>query len=363
MSESVSEVTPDTKRRALTAIGFVVATEIFGVCLQEVHAHALELRPLHRHYELPILLTVVDILSMLILLRFESMQGLRKHAEGLIVTFICQSVLEYLFNFWYIYSRNDSFAIGYFEPVILIILLKWCSRIDVSFKTVAILVSMAFIAGLTSGEVQILTNANRNGIIIFLVVFFICLRNIGLKRLHNEGLVIRARKSVAIPYTFIVLSVGILLSAFHLTYWALPVMFSLMSMFATVTMLYITSSLLENFSLVTVSVIGLVSQICVNVVCIPVEHAHNVLISFLGGLLLLFVILVYFTTSTTEMIENIPTPVPNHECYTRIEFLIFAGLVCGLIFYVFKPTLSERDLNNLHFVGLDNLVKVLLRHD
>jgi hypothetical protein len=166
---------------------------------------------------------------------------------------------------------------------------------------------MALIAGMTSGEIQILQNANRNGIIIFLVVFFICLRNIGLKRLHNEGLVIRVRRSVAIPYTATVLSVGVLLSAFHLTYWALPVMFGLISIFASVTMLYITSSLLERFSLVTVSVIGLVSQICVNVLCIPVEHAHNVIISLVGGLLLMCVIIIYFKTSSTELIENIPT--------------------------------------------------------
>lgn len=356
-----SEGISDIKRKALTAAASVVATIVFGVCLQEVHAHGIELRPLHRHFELPIILTLVDTFSLFMLLRFESLLGLRKHAEGLLVTFLCQFVLEYLFNFWYIYSRNDSFAVGYFEPVILIILLKWCSRIDVSIKTVTIVVSMALIAGMTSGEIQILQNANRNGIIIFLVVFFICLRNIGLKRLHNEGLVIRVRRSVAIPYTATVLSVGVLLSAFHLTYWALPVMFGLISIFASVTMLYITSSLLERFSLVTVSVIGLVSQICVNVLCIPVEHAHNIIISLVGGLLLICVIIIYFKTSSTELIENIPTTVPNHECYTRIEFLIFTGLVCGLIFYVFKPTLSERDLNNLHYVGLDQLVKSLLR--
>jgi hypothetical protein len=83
------------------------------------------------------------------------------------------------------------------------------------------------------------------------------------------------------------------MSAFHLTFWALPVMFSLIAMFASVTMLYMTSSLLENYSLVSLSVFGLVSQIFVNILCIPVEHGHNIFISIIGALLLIIVIGVY----------------------------------------------------------------------
>ena len=52
----------------------------------------------------------------------------------------------------------------------------------------------------------------------------------------------------------------------------------------------------------------------------------------------------------------------HHEIYTRMEFCIFTGFTCGLLFYVFKPKLSQRDLNNLHYVGLDNIVKKLLNH-
>lgn len=358
-----SDQIKDEKRRYLLAAGFLVAAEVFGVCLQEVHAHAKDLQPLHRHLELPLILTAVDTISLFILLRFESLQGLCKHAEGLIVTILCHIVVEYLFNFWYIYSRNDSFALGYFEPVILVVLLKWCTRTEVNIKTVAILVSMAICAGVTSGEVHILLNANRNGIIIFLVIFFICLRNIGLNYLHNEGLVIRLRKSVAIPYCFTVLSLGVLLSAFHLTYWALPVMFALISMFASVTMLYMTSTLLENISMISVSVFGLISQICINVVCIPVEHAHNIFISTVGVLLLAGIIVLYFRHTSGTVTEPLQSQVPNHEVYTRIEFLIFTGLVCGLIFYVFKPKISERDYNNLHYVGLDNIVKRLINRE
>ncbi|XP_053386221.1 uncharacterized protein LOC123538419 isoform X2 [Mercenaria mercenaria] len=360
---SESEQIQNGKRNMLLAAGFLVAAEVFGVCLQEVHAHAKELQPLHRHFELPIILTAVDTISLFVLLKFESLQGLRKHAEVLIVTFLCHIVLEYLFNFWYIYSRNDSFAVGYFEPVILVTLLKWCTRNDVNIKMFAILVSMAFCAGITSGETHILLNANRNGIIIFLVIFFICLRNIGLYYLHNEGLVLRFRKSIAIPYSFTVLSVGVIMSAFHLTYWALPVMFALIAMFASVTMLYMTSALLENYSLVSLSVFGLVSQILVNVVCISVEHGHNVLISIIGTFLLAITIGLYIRATCTNMPETVPSQVPNHEVYTRLEFLIFTGLVCGLIFYVFKPKISDRDLNNLHYVGLDNIVKRLINHE
>ncbi|XP_060587815.1 uncharacterized protein LOC132743293 isoform X2 [Ruditapes philippinarum] len=362
-SMAESENIQTGKRNVLQAAGFLVAAEVFGVCLQEVHAHAKELQPLHRHFELPIILTVVDTISLFILLRLESLHGLRKHAEGLIVTFLCHFVVEYLFNYWYIYSRNDSFAVGYFEPVILVVLLKWCTRIDVSAQTFAILTVMALCAGVTSGEVHILLNTNRNGIIIFLVIFFTCLRNIGLSYLHNDGLVLRFRKSIAIPYSFTILSVALIMSAFHLTFWALPVMFSLIAMFASVTMLYMTSSLLENYSLVSLSVFGLVSQIFVNIVCIPVEHGHNIFISIIGALLLIIVIGVYIRFNLKNTQDILSPQVPNHEVYTRLEFLIFTGMVCGLILYVFKPKFSERDLNNLHYVGLDNIVKRLINHE
>ncbi|KAL4217132.1 hypothetical protein ACF0H5_023586 [Mactra antiquata] len=362
-SMSESEKQSDIKENVIKVASFMIATEIFGVCLQEVHTHGRELRPLHRHFELPIIFTIADTVSLFILLKFESVHGLKKHIEGLIVLFLCHIVQGYLCNFWYIYSRNDSFAVGYFEPVMLIILLNWCSREGVPVKAVLVLITMSVIAGWTSGELQILTNANRHGIIIFLVIFFICLRNIALKYLHSEGLVMRCRKKVTICYTFLVLAFGVAMSAFHLTFWALPVMFAILAMFASVTMFYMTSDLLESFSLVTVSVLGLISQICVNVICIPVEHGHNIVISFVGVILLALIVYIYMCVTSDESVEKFQSPVPNHEVYTRMEFLIFAGLVCGLIFYVFKPKISERDLNNLHYVGLDNVVKWFINHD
>lgn len=365
MSES-SETTVmgDVKKYIYQVVGFIFAAGVFGVCLQEVHIHGAELRSLDRHFELPIILTIADTVSLLFLLKVHCVDGLLKNKEGLIVTAICHVMMEYLLNFWYIYSRNDSFALGYFEPILLIILLKLCTKTEVNLKIVAVLVAMSFCAGLTSGEFGILLNANRNGIIIFLVVMFICMRNIGLKRLHDERVTLTFRKSVGIPYTVIVISIGVIMCAFHLTDWALPVLFAIVSMFASVTVLYLTSLLLESIHVISIAVLGMGAQICVNIVCIPVEHGHNVFISLLGVILLIVCLAAYVRLCfSAETFTVIGEPVPHHEVYTRIEFLIFAGLACGLIFYVFKPKLSERDLNNLHYVGLDNVVKRLLGQD
>ena len=264
------------------------------MCLQEVHMHGKELRPLHRHFELPIIMAIADTISLLIMLKVESFDGLMKHAEGLIVTFISHICMEYLFNFWYIYSRNDSFAVGYFEPVMMIFLLKVCTKSESNIKMVVILLGMSIFGGFTSGQIGILLNMNRNGIIIFLLILFICMRNIGLKKLHEENVFIKCRKSVAIPYTFGVSFVAIILSTFHLTFWALPVMFAIISMFASVTTLYLTSALLEHMHVISIAVLGLVSQICVNIVCIPVEHGHNILITFVGLLILGALIILHF---------------------------------------------------------------------
>lgn len=284
----------DGKKILALAISFLVAMEIFGVCLQEVHIHGMELRPLHRHFELPIIMAAADTISLLIMLKIESFDGLMKHAEGLIVTFISHMCVEYLFNFWYIYSRNDSFAVGYFEPVMLIFLLKVCTKSECNIKMVAILTFMSLCAGLTSGQFGILMNTNRNGIIIFLLILFLSMRNIGLKRLHEENVFIKVRRTVAIPYAFSVIFIALVLSTFHLTFWALPVMFAIISMFASVSTLYVTSALLEHMHVISIAVLSLISQICVNVVCIPVEHGHNIVISIAGVLVLVSLIMLYF---------------------------------------------------------------------
>ena len=49
-----------------------------------------------------------------------------------------------------------------------------------------------------------------------------------------------------------------------------------------------------------------------------------------------------------------------HEQYTRLEFLLFASAVVGIIFYVFQPRVSQRDLDTLSYVGLDKVLRRLL---
>jgi len=269
--------------------------------------HGIELRPLHRHFELPIILTAADTVSLLVTLRVESVNGLMQHAEGLIVSFISHIMMEYLINFWYIYSRNDSFAVGYFEPMLMIVLLQKCTKMDVNLKTAGLIIAMAISAGFTSGEFGILLNANRNGIIIFLVIMFTSMRNIALNRLNEEKVFIKVRRSLAVPYFAIVISFGVILSAFHLTFWALPVMFSLISVFASVSVLYFTSLLLESMHVISISVLGLVSQIAVNIVCIPVEHSHNVFISVFGTLLLAAIIGVFLKHFSSDESTELPT--------------------------------------------------------
>lgn len=284
----------DDKKIILHVIGFLIAMELFGVCLQEVHIHGKELHPLHRHFELPIIMSVVDIISLLVILKVESCDGLKKHGEGLIVTFISHACLEYLFNFWYIYSRNESFSVGYFEPVVAMLLMKTCTKTEVSAVLGTLLACMSVCAGFISGRIGILFNANRNSIIIFLVILFVSMRNISLQRLHEENVTLKVRKSVAIPYAIGVICIAVVLSAFHLTFWALPVMFAVISVFASVSTLYFTSVLLEKINVLSAAVLGLVSQICVNIICIPVEHAHNIVISIIGTFLLSLLVVLYF---------------------------------------------------------------------
>lgn len=53
-------------------------------------------------------------------------------------------------------------------------------------------------------------------------------------------------------------------------------------------------------------------------------------------------------------------PANIHEQYTRIEFLLFAALVVGVVIFVLQPKVSQRDLNSLSYVGLDKVISRLL---
>ena len=191
-------------------------------------------------------------------------------------------------------QRQDSFAVGYFEPLVLVLLLKLCTNYEVNVKIMSSIFIMSVCAGLTSGDLFILANAHRSGIIIFLVIYFLSLQNLAINLLQEEQLTFRLRKKFAVVYTTLILSVGFFFSAFHLTYWALPLMFAIIAMFASVAMFYLTSVLLQSCHLISVSVFGLLAQICVNLACVPGEHAHNIAITIVALMVLVTMVILYF---------------------------------------------------------------------
>ena len=291
-----------SKTIIMMSLGLMTSSATAGVCLQEVYHHSKELEPLHRGFEVPVILAIVDMVSLVVLLKFEFSTGLRSLAEGLGVTFIAHFLMEYILNFWFSFSRTHSFPIGYFEPVMMVALLKVCTGYDVSVRILSIFILMSVIAGFTSGSMTLIFSASRNGIIIFLVIFFVSLRNIGLKLLQEEYFKVHLRTKVAAPYTVAILCVGFVLSALHLTFWALPVMFSMIAMFSSVAMFYFSFRLLEHCHVTALSMFGLLSQIAINFACMPGNHIHNALVSIGAILILISLIAMYFRfAADTEM--------------------------------------------------------------
>ena len=302
VSISYRDAASVSKTIVLMALGLMTSSTIAGVCLQELYHHSKELKPFHRGFEVPIILAIVDVVSVFVILKFEFSTGLRSLAEGLSVMFISHFLMEYSLSFWFSFSRTHSFPIGYFEPLMIIALLKVCTGYDVSVRILAIFIAMSIVAGFTSGSLMLIFSASRNGIIIFLVIFFESLRNIGLKLLQEDSVKIHLRHKIAAPYTLSILCVGFILSALHLTDWALPVMFSMIAMFSSVAMFYFSFRLLEHCHVTAISVFGLLSQIAINFACMPGNHLHNALVSFGAILILLGLIAMYFRTAAeTEM--------------------------------------------------------------
>ena len=291
-----------TRTVAFLSLGLVTSSTVAGVCLQEVYHHSKDLKPLHRGFEVPVILALVDMVSLFVLIKFEFSQGLRTLAEGLVVTLISHFIMEYISNFWFSFSRTHSFAVGYFEPVMMLVLLKMCTGYDVNFQVFSSLVLMSLFAGFSGGNVTQVLYTSRNGLIIFLVIFFLSMRNIGLKLLQTDSVKIKIRTKVLPPYIFSIFILGFLLSALHLTFWALPVIFSMIAMFSSVLMFYFSFHLLEYCHVTAVSVFGLLSQMAVNLACMPGVHTQNLLVTFVSVGAVVCLITMYFRFATeTEL--------------------------------------------------------------
>ena len=287
-----------TRTVILTSVCLMASSAVAGVCLQEVYHHSKDLKPLHRGFEVPVILALVDVISLFVLIKFEFSQGLRSLAEGLVVTFVSHFIMEYILNYWFSFSRTHSFAMGYFEPIMMVILLKLCTGYDVSFKIFSCLALISIFAGFTGGRLTQVLHTSRNGLIIFLMTFFLSLRNIGLKLLQEDSVKIKLRTKIFAPYILSILTVGFLLSALHLTFWALPVVFSMVAMFSSVLMFYCSFRLLDHCHVTAVSVIGVMSQMATNLACMPSVYIRNIVVTLMAIAVLVCLVVMYFRLAT-----------------------------------------------------------------
>ncbi|KAK3750200.1 hypothetical protein RRG08_020957 [Elysia crispata] len=214
--------------------------------------------------------------------------------------------------------------------------------------------------------------SNRAALVCGLVFFTSAMRNIVLRQIVHEGAEIKSRPLPA-PYnrvdTWVALA-GLgsfaILSAFLMAPegWGLAALNGAVTCALSAALFLVTTHVLKVYGVVCTAVFGVWSLLLEALVTTPI-HLRPSLTSCVLALLLLVVGHWLFLRNLNESEGGVTSAVDRkcagtHEQYTRLEFLLFASAVVGVIFYVFQPRVSERDLTTLSFVGLDKVIRRLL---
>ncbi|RUS70554.1 hypothetical protein EGW08_021683 [Elysia chlorotica] len=215
--------------------------------------------------------------------------------------------------------------------------------------------------------------SNRATLVCSLVFFTAAMRNIVLRQIVHEGVEIKSRP-LPVPYsrvdTWLALA-GLgafaVLSAFLMapTGWGLVTLNALVTCCLSSALLLVSTQVLKVYDVVCTAVFGVWALLLEALLTTPIQLRPS-LPSILLALLLLAAGHWLFLRNMSEP-DIIGTTAATdrksagiQEQYTRLEFLLFASAVVGIIFYVFQPRVSERDLNTLSYVGLDTVIRRLL---
>ncbi|KAK3593484.1 hypothetical protein CHS0354_037005 [Potamilus streckersoni] len=344
-------------RLSLLSGAFVLASLVNCICRQELFMNTHHFKQFENGYEIPLILTILETVTSAVLVTANSQM-----CEGIVICAFAHIKSIFLFSYWINLNRKSSFVVGYLEPIILTMLLRICTGIDLRAGIMVSLGLVSLGATLSLGDMSAYTNPCREIIVIFLYIFFISLRNITLKHLKEESLTFSPRKRLIVPYTVGTFVLGFISSALYLSEAVIPTMLALMTIYTSVFIFYLTTLMVQLCDISFLSVIGVWTQVLLNFAVLTQNYVHSVSLSMLGVAILIggtYMLLLYLR-DTESNVCGLQQEVSHQEMYTRMEFLLFVGSAMGLIFYVLQPKISDRDMKIFQVFGFDNLMRKLL---
>ncbi|XP_059167201.1 uncharacterized protein LOC131949362 [Physella acuta] len=316
------------------------------------------------------LVTVGQILAAAAFLNIETSRGDLPNKEALVVILFCHAGNVFLHDYLRsLGSAETSLSTAFFQPFIAVVTL-WLVT-SVIPRPVAWTSTIAVGFGLTFMSINPSTvfSSDRTSLICGLSAFALILRNIMLRQLISmEHATVKPRDTRTIFTSLIAAMFVVLILYFQISeVLQIPMLCSILTCALSAALLYITTQLLKSYTVVFISLFYVWALLIESILITPSEHKPDWLSVVIALVFILLGHYLFFKDYTERMSGNsglIPTytqkPVNAHEQLTRVEFLIFTALVLGVVFYVFQPKVSQRDLNTLSYVGLDQVIRKLL---
>ncbi|GFO20841.1 hypothetical protein PoB_004734600 [Plakobranchus ocellatus] len=344
----------------------------------------------------------VLITGIVLTLDYPSVKGDLPDKEALVIVAIAHAGSTLLRDFLteINVSTNNPITVqdvAYFYPVLALAALwivtsvparplTWVSLFMVGFGCSM----MATRAGVVPASASSVAASNRAALVCGLVFFAAAMRNIVLRQLvHCEGVEVKSRP-LPPPYNrmdtwtaaagfgaFGVLTVFLVAPEG----WGLAALCGAISCVLSSALFLVTTQVLKVYGVTSTALFSVWALLLEALVSTPIPFRPTLLSCFLAlGLLAVGHWLHLRNLSEPEgalagsgsvggsgavgtgagSTGYYRKPAGIHEQYTRLEFLLFASAVVGVIFYVFQPRVSQRDLNTLSYVGLDKVIRRLL---
>lgn len=315
------------------------------------------------------IITAAQLFAATAVMTAESARGELPNKEAVVIILFCHAGNIFLHDYLHsLGSLESSLPTAYFQPLLTIVTLWLVTSVvprpATWTSTVAIGLGCTFI----SIKSSTVFNSDRTSLICALAAFAMILRNIVIRQLVGvEHVTVKFRGSRKILVTLAASMFLILLIYLQISPKLQgPILCGLLTSTLSAMLLYVTTVLLKSYSVTFVSLFSVWAILLEAIIITPSGHRPDIIALLVA---LTFILLGHYIFMKDLVEHNsspclIPTytqkPVNVYEQYTRVEFLMFAALVLGVIFYVFQPKVSQRDLNTLSYVGLDKVIRKLL---
>ncbi|KAK0053658.1 hypothetical protein Bpfe_016878 [Biomphalaria pfeifferi] len=317
------------------------------------------------------LVTLFQIWATLSLLSVETVRGDLPNKEALVIIVFCHAGNLFLHDYLAsLGSLETSLCMAFFQPLLTLLALWLVTSVIPRWPTLVSTMAIGIGCTFMSIKSSTVLSSDRTSLICALSAFALILRNIVLRHLiSSEHVKFKLRDKRSIGAATLASILVLMIMFFQVSsILQVPVLCGFVTCSLSAILAYVTVQMLKSYSLVVLSLFQVWALLVEAVIITPSDHRPDIFAIIIAIVFIVFGHYVFMkdyhehhnSTSSALIPTHAQKPVNTHEQYTRIEFLMFTCLVLGVIFYVFQPRVSQRDLQTLSYVGLDKIIRRLL---